>query len=99
MERKDLIYVLFWSFALAFALAFLGLGAKSVFLFSLSLVSIAFVEKVERKRYAVGAAFLAFAFAAYFGEDPLFISQLFAAALLFMILPFVLLEARKRMRK
>ncbi len=99
MEPRDLLYVLFWSFAIAFALFFMGFGDKVVFLFSLSLVGTVFVEKMESAPHAIGALFLAVAFSVYFGKNLVFTSQLFVASLLFLLLPFVLMEVRKRMRK
>lgn len=99
MEQKDLLYVVFWSFAMAFVLYFLGFGEKALFLFALSLVGAAFAERMENLPYAVGAAFLALAFAAYFGKTLAFAGQIFVACLLFLLLPFILLEVRKKIRK
>lgn len=95
MERRDLLYVLFWPLALAVLSYFLGFGEKALFLFSLSLVGAAFAERGATLAYAAGAVFLALAFAAYFGGSLIYVSQLFAASLLFLVLPSVLLEFRK----
>ncbi|VVB98223.1 Uncharacterised protein [uncultured archaeon] len=99
MEQRDILYLIFWSFAASAGAFFLGFGEKSLFLFALSLTGIAFAERMERSLYAVGSVFLALAFAVYFGKSAALISQVFIASLLFLLLPFLLLELRKIMRK
>ncbi len=99
MEARDAVYALFWPFAVAFALFFLGFGEKAVFLFSLSIVGAVFADRMEKAHYAIGAVLLALAFAAYFSRSLIFISQSFIASLLFLIFPFVFLELRKNLRK
>jgi hypothetical protein len=99
MEQRDLLYVAFWSFAASAAAFFLGFGEKSIFLFALSLAGAAFAERMERSVYAVGSVFLALAFAAYFGKSAAVLGQVFIASLLFLLLPFLLLELRRKMRK
>ncbi len=99
MERKDAFYVLFYSFAAAFALFFLGLGKNALFMLPLSLAGTAFLEKTEKAHYAAGAIFLALAFAVYFNKSMVYITPLFAASLLFLLFPFILIEVRKRARK
>lgn len=100
MEQRDLLYIIFWSLAMSIAAYFLGFGEKSVFLFALALVGTAMAEKLERTTYAVGAVFLALAFAAYFGKSSAyFLGQVFAASLLFLLVPFLLLELRKLIGK
>lgn len=97
MERKELFYVLFWSFAIACVFFFIGFKEKAFFLFSLSLVGFVFVEKMNLA-YALGAAFLAFAFSIYFGKTFMFVDRQFIALPLFLVFPFVLIEIRKRIK-
>ena len=99
MEQRDVQYIVFWSLAATVAAYFLGLGMSAAFLFSLSLVGLALAERRESAPYAVGSVFLALAFAVYFGMSAAFIGQLFFSCLLFLLLPFILLEARKRLKK
>ncbi len=99
MEQKDIIYILFWSFVIALALFFTGFGEKVMFFFCLSLIGIAFAERMKNTTFAVGAVFLALAFAVYFGKTLVFIGQIFVASLLFLLLPFILFELRKKIKK
>ncbi len=98
MEGKELLYVLFWSATVALGLFFTGFGNGAFFLFFLSLAGTAFAEKMGGV-HAAGAVFLAFAFAVYFGKTLLFATGIFAAALLMMLLPFILLGIRKALSK
>lgn len=98
MEKRDIFYLLFWSFAIAFTLYFLGFG-NAPFFFAMSLVGSAFVEKLDRAWYALGVIFLSLAFAFYFKKTFIFIGKEFLDALLFLFLPFMLFEIRKRIKK
>lgn len=95
MELRDALRMAFGSLAAAGAAYFLGFGNEAVFLFALSVLGAAFVEKVDSVPYAFAAVFAAVALASYIYKRLLFTNPAFAIPLLFVFLPFLLMEARK----
>lgn len=103
MEQRDLVYLLFWSFILTFVSYFSGFGEKALFLFSLSLLGIIFVEKTESAPYICAAVFLALGSCIYFSKKLEFLEQIFAnklyiAIVVFIFLPALLLTIRKKLK-